>query len=168
MFFPLSHVLLLPLCCSPKLTSARLISAWQFTQFSTHAHTQLVNNDSSFCRWYSCMLGKKCSLAPLKEELRKQGVSTKQRQTHTNTSASHFFWSQFVHAGRSSFCAGSDYSLLKQSLLFWDCGGTQRNITHQLFFDTCQLSSIANKPRMSWFLLAVHDWITRPSVDNMH
>ncbi|KAI4874113.1 hypothetical protein NFI96_028158, partial [Prochilodus magdalenae] len=26
-------------------------------------------------RWYSCMLGKKCSLAPLKEELRKQGVS---------------------------------------------------------------------------------------------
>lgn len=31
-----------------------------------------------FCfsfRWYSCMLGKKCSLAPLKEELRKQGVS---------------------------------------------------------------------------------------------
>ncbi|KAA8594254.1 hypothetical protein FQN60_005088, partial [Etheostoma spectabile] len=24
-------------------------------------------------RWYSCMLGKKCSLAPLKEELRKQG-----------------------------------------------------------------------------------------------
>ncbi|KAI3354323.1 hypothetical protein L3Q82_018840, partial [Scortum barcoo] len=27
-------------------------------------------------RWYSCMLGKKCSLAPLKEELRKQGVST--------------------------------------------------------------------------------------------
>lgn len=25
-------------------------------------------------RWYSCMLGKKCSLAPLKEELRKQGV----------------------------------------------------------------------------------------------
>lgn len=26
-------------------------------------------------RWYSCMLGKKCSLAPLKEELRIQGVS---------------------------------------------------------------------------------------------
>ncbi|XP_075847795.1 RNA N(6)-adenosine-methyltransferase METTL16 [Microtus pennsylvanicus] len=25
-------------------------------------------------RWYSCMLGKKCSLAPLKEELRTQGV----------------------------------------------------------------------------------------------
>lgn len=25
-------------------------------------------------RWYSCMLGKKCSLAPLKEELKKQGV----------------------------------------------------------------------------------------------
>lgn len=25
-------------------------------------------------RWYSCMLGKKCSLAPLKEELRVQGV----------------------------------------------------------------------------------------------
>ncbi|KAK7882103.1 hypothetical protein WMY93_028277 [Mugilogobius chulae] len=25
-------------------------------------------------RWYSCMLGKKCSLSPLKEELRKQGV----------------------------------------------------------------------------------------------
>ncbi|XP_034797152.1 RNA N6-adenosine-methyltransferase METTL16 isoform X2 [Pan paniscus] len=25
-------------------------------------------------RWYSCMLGKKCSLAPLKEELRIQGV----------------------------------------------------------------------------------------------
>ncbi|KAJ8275499.1 hypothetical protein COCON_G00072510 [Conger conger] len=25
-------------------------------------------------RWYSCMLGKKCSLAPLKEELRKHGV----------------------------------------------------------------------------------------------
>ncbi|KAG8450715.1 hypothetical protein GDO86_003114 [Hymenochirus boettgeri] len=25
-------------------------------------------------RWYSCMLGKKCSLAPLKEELRLQGV----------------------------------------------------------------------------------------------
>ncbi|KAI1902859.1 hypothetical protein AGOR_G00020620 [Albula goreensis] len=31
-------------------------------------------------RWYSCMLGKKCSLAPLKEELRKQGVS---KVTHT-------------------------------------------------------------------------------------
>ncbi|CAL8351133.1 unnamed protein product [Lota lota] len=31
-------------------------------------------------RWYSCMLGKKCSLAPLKEELRKQGVP---RVTHT-------------------------------------------------------------------------------------
>ncbi|KAL6116211.1 mettl16 [Pungitius sinensis] len=31
-------------------------------------------------RWYSCMLGKKCSLAPLKEELRKQGV---QKVTHT-------------------------------------------------------------------------------------
>ncbi|XP_061683787.1 RNA N6-adenosine-methyltransferase mettl16 isoform X2 [Syngnathoides biaculeatus] len=31
-------------------------------------------------RWYSCMLGKKCSLAPLKEELRKQGVPT---VTHT-------------------------------------------------------------------------------------
>ncbi|CAJ0962476.1 unnamed protein product [Ranitomeya imitator] len=27
-------------------------------------------------RWYSCMLGKKCSLAPLKEELRIQGVET--------------------------------------------------------------------------------------------
>ncbi|CAL8335217.1 unnamed protein product [Boreogadus saida] len=31
-------------------------------------------------RWYSCMLGKKCTLAPLKEELRKQGVP---RVTHT-------------------------------------------------------------------------------------
>ncbi|XP_041919858.1 RNA N6-adenosine-methyltransferase mettl16 [Alosa sapidissima] len=31
-------------------------------------------------RWYSCMLGKKCSLAPLKEELRKQGVT---KVTHT-------------------------------------------------------------------------------------
>ncbi|XP_042342980.1 RNA N6-adenosine-methyltransferase mettl16 [Plectropomus leopardus] len=31
-------------------------------------------------RWYSCMLGKKCSLAPLKEELRKQGVP---KVTHT-------------------------------------------------------------------------------------
>ncbi|KAL2096126.1 hypothetical protein ACEWY4_008274 [Coilia grayii] len=31
-------------------------------------------------RWYSCMLGKKCSLTPLKEELRKQGVS---KVTHT-------------------------------------------------------------------------------------
>ncbi|KAK2831384.1 hypothetical protein Q7C36_016470 [Tachysurus vachellii] len=31
-------------------------------------------------RWYSCMLGKKCSLAPLKEELRKQGVL---KVTHT-------------------------------------------------------------------------------------
>uniref|UniRef100_A0A8C5EXG3 U6 small nuclear RNA (adenine-(43)-N(6))-methyltransferase n=1 Tax=Gouania willdenowi TaxID=441366 RepID=A0A8C5EXG3_GOUWI len=31
-------------------------------------------------RWYSCMLGKKCSLAPLKEELRKQGV---RKVTHT-------------------------------------------------------------------------------------
>ncbi|XP_055052574.2 RNA N(6)-adenosine-methyltransferase mettl16 [Misgurnus anguillicaudatus] len=31
-------------------------------------------------RWYSCMLGKKCSLAPLKDELRKQGVS---KVTHT-------------------------------------------------------------------------------------
>lgn len=32
---------------------------------------------SPFRRWYSCMLGKKCSLAPLKEELRKQGVSAR-------------------------------------------------------------------------------------------
>ncbi|XP_051521700.1 RNA N6-adenosine-methyltransferase mettl16-like isoform X2 [Myxocyprinus asiaticus] len=31
-------------------------------------------------RWYSCMLGKKCSLAPLKDELRKQGVP---KVTHT-------------------------------------------------------------------------------------
>nr|XP_020667347.1 methyltransferase-like protein 16 isoform X1 [Pogona vitticeps] len=31
-------------------------------------------------RWYSCMLGKKCSLAPLKEELRIHGVS---KVTHT-------------------------------------------------------------------------------------
>ncbi|XP_068601597.1 RNA N6-adenosine-methyltransferase mettl16 [Brachionichthys hirsutus] len=31
-------------------------------------------------RWYSCMLGKKCSLAPLKEELRNQGVPN---VTHT-------------------------------------------------------------------------------------
>ncbi|XP_067864452.1 RNA N6-adenosine-methyltransferase mettl16 [Heptranchias perlo] len=31
-------------------------------------------------RWYSCMLGKKCSLAPLKEELRQQGVP---KVTHT-------------------------------------------------------------------------------------
>ncbi|MGH0162819.1 UNVERIFIED_CONTAM: hypothetical protein FKN15_043942 [Acipenser sinensis] len=31
-------------------------------------------------RWYSCMLGKKCSLAPLKEELRKHGVP---KVTHT-------------------------------------------------------------------------------------
>uniref|UniRef100_A0A1A8RGV2 U6 small nuclear RNA (adenine-(43)-N(6))-methyltransferase n=1 Tax=Nothobranchius rachovii TaxID=451742 RepID=A0A1A8RGV2_9TELE len=31
-------------------------------------------------RWYSCMLGKKCSLAPLKEELRKQRVP---KVTHT-------------------------------------------------------------------------------------
>ncbi|XP_005987545.2 RNA N6-adenosine-methyltransferase mettl16 isoform X1 [Latimeria chalumnae] len=31
-------------------------------------------------RWYSCMLGKKCSLAPLKEELHKQGVP---KVTHT-------------------------------------------------------------------------------------
>ncbi|KAM3875239.1 RNA N(6)-adenosine-methyltransferase mettl16 [Diretmus argenteus] len=31
-------------------------------------------------RWYSCMLGKKCSLAPLKEELWKQGVPN---VTHT-------------------------------------------------------------------------------------
>ncbi|KAI2656276.1 RNA N6-adenosine-methyltransferase mettl16 [Labeo rohita] len=35
---------------------------------------------SSLSRWYSCMLGKKCSLAPLKDELRKQGVS---KVTHT-------------------------------------------------------------------------------------
>uniref|UniRef100_A0A8C1NYC8 U6 small nuclear RNA (adenine-(43)-N(6))-methyltransferase n=2 Tax=Cyprinus carpio TaxID=7962 RepID=A0A8C1NYC8_CYPCA len=31
-------------------------------------------------RWYSCMLGKKCSLAPLKDELLKQGVP---KVTHT-------------------------------------------------------------------------------------
>ncbi|KAJ7404510.1 methyltransferase-like protein 16 [Willisornis vidua] len=31
-------------------------------------------------KWYSCMLGKKCSLAPLKEELRIQGVP---KVTHT-------------------------------------------------------------------------------------
>uniref|UniRef100_UPI00398ED3AF RNA N(6)-adenosine-methyltransferase mettl16 isoform X1 n=2 Tax=Pristiophorus japonicus TaxID=55135 RepID=UPI00398ED3AF len=31
-------------------------------------------------RWYSCMLGKKCSLTPLKEELRQQGVP---KVTHT-------------------------------------------------------------------------------------
>uniref|UniRef100_A0A672SR98 U6 small nuclear RNA (adenine-(43)-N(6))-methyltransferase n=1 Tax=Sinocyclocheilus grahami TaxID=75366 RepID=A0A672SR98_SINGR len=31
-------------------------------------------------RWYSCMLGKKCSLAPLKDELQKQGVP---KVTHT-------------------------------------------------------------------------------------
>ncbi|XP_069768247.1 RNA N6-adenosine-methyltransferase mettl16 [Narcine bancroftii] len=31
-------------------------------------------------RWYSCMLGKKCSLVPLKEELRQQGVP---KVTHT-------------------------------------------------------------------------------------
>lgn len=31
-------------------------------------------------RWYSCMLGKKCSLAPLKEELKIQGVP---KVTHT-------------------------------------------------------------------------------------
>uniref|UniRef100_A0A8C1DVB6 U6 small nuclear RNA (adenine-(43)-N(6))-methyltransferase n=2 Tax=Cyprinus carpio TaxID=7962 RepID=A0A8C1DVB6_CYPCA len=34
----------------------------------------------SVYRWYSCMLGKKCSLAPLKDELRKQGVL---KVTHT-------------------------------------------------------------------------------------
>ncbi|KAG7221049.1 hypothetical protein INR49_017717, partial [Caranx melampygus] len=33
-------------------------------------------------RWYSCMLGKKCSLAPLKEELRKQGASGPVLVTH--------------------------------------------------------------------------------------
>uniref|UniRef100_A0A8C1SIA0 U6 small nuclear RNA (adenine-(43)-N(6))-methyltransferase n=1 Tax=Cyprinus carpio TaxID=7962 RepID=A0A8C1SIA0_CYPCA len=32
-------------------------------------------------RWYSCMLGKKCSLAPLKDELLKQGVP---KVTHTD------------------------------------------------------------------------------------
>lgn len=41
----------------------------------------------SVCRWYSCMLGKKCSLAPLKEELRKQGVSSPEDSDSTNTSA---------------------------------------------------------------------------------
>uniref|UniRef100_A0A096M7B2 U6 small nuclear RNA (adenine-(43)-N(6))-methyltransferase n=1 Tax=Poecilia formosa TaxID=48698 RepID=A0A096M7B2_POEFO len=40
---------------------------------------QLINI-SLQSRWYSCMLGKKCSLAPLKEELRKQGVP---KVTHT-------------------------------------------------------------------------------------
>lgn len=43
---------------------------------NTSNRHSLVNMDSPFCRWYSCMLGKKCSLAPLKEELRKQGVSS--------------------------------------------------------------------------------------------
>ncbi|XP_016311130.1 methyltransferase-like protein 16 [Sinocyclocheilus anshuiensis] len=38
------------------------------------------NNITQRIRWYSCMLGKKCSLAPLKDELRKQGVL---KVTHT-------------------------------------------------------------------------------------
>uniref|UniRef100_A0A669DZ63 U6 small nuclear RNA (adenine-(43)-N(6))-methyltransferase n=1 Tax=Oreochromis niloticus TaxID=8128 RepID=A0A669DZ63_ORENI len=53
---------------------ARLLAANTSNRYS------LVNMDSPFCRWYSCMLGKKCSLAPLKEELRKQGVP---KVTHT-------------------------------------------------------------------------------------
>ncbi|GLD57281.1 U6 small nuclear RNA (adenine-(43)-N(6))-methyltransferase [Lates japonicus] len=33
----------------------------------------MLEHQSLVSWWYSCMLGKKCSLAPLKEELRKQG-----------------------------------------------------------------------------------------------
>lgn len=65
-----SHVLLLRLCCSSGSFDLCFVVHARNLSF-----TQLVNVDSSFCRWYSCMLGKKCSLAPLKEELRKQGVS---------------------------------------------------------------------------------------------
>nr|XP_011727179.1 U6 small nuclear RNA (adenine-(43)-N(6))-methyltransferase [Macaca nemestrina] len=51
------------------LTSVMLSSSYSFVLYL-----------KEFCswkdleRWYSCMLGKKCSLAPLKEELRIQGV----------------------------------------------------------------------------------------------
>ncbi|XP_029468382.1 RNA N6-adenosine-methyltransferase METTL16 [Rhinatrema bivittatum] len=42
----------------------------EFVKRIIHDSLQLKNQ----LRWYSCMLGKKCSLAPLKEELRIQGI----------------------------------------------------------------------------------------------
>ena len=42
----------------------------EFVKRTIHDSLQLKKR----LRWYSCMLGKKCSLAPLKEELRIQGV----------------------------------------------------------------------------------------------
>lgn len=87
--FPVSHVLL-------GLRVAPQSSPWLVWSLrgTTASDTQLVNMASSFCRWYSCMLGKKCSLAPLKEELRKQGVSTKRRCICICICiCSHSFWS---------------------------------------------------------------------------
>eukprot|EP00062_Callorhinchus_milii_P015328 gi/632965459/ref/XP_007898902.1/ PREDICTED: methyltransferase-like protein 16 isoform X2 [Callorhinchus milii] len=48
----------------------------EFVKIIIHDSLQLKKR----LRWYSCMLGKKCSLAPLKEELRQQGVP---KVTHT-------------------------------------------------------------------------------------
>ncbi|KAF3816520.1 hypothetical protein GH733_013868 [Mirounga leonina] len=44
--------------------------ATKYPDFKQHVQINLNGR----VRWYSCMLGKKCSLAPLKEELRIQGV----------------------------------------------------------------------------------------------
>lgn len=42
----------------------------EFVKRTIHDSLQLKKR----LRWYSCVLGKKCSLLPLKEELRIQGV----------------------------------------------------------------------------------------------
>ena len=42
----------------------------EFVKRTIHDSLQLKKR----LRWYSCVLGKKCSLPPLKEELRIQGV----------------------------------------------------------------------------------------------
>lgn len=94
------------------------------------------------------------------------------------------FWSRFVHAG-TRLCSVW-WQLVKTIFapslkpeVFRDCGVTLEAGSHSClngrYPETtpdqlsllCYLRSVTNEPWMSWFLLAVHDWVTRPSAANM-
>ncbi|TNN44054.1 Methyltransferase-like protein 16 [Liparis tanakae] len=67
-------------CIYPLLGAT--MNGWYFlaTEVDDICFDYATKNVEQNKMWYSCMLGKKCSLAPLKEELRKQGVP---KVTHT-------------------------------------------------------------------------------------
>lgn len=105
------------------------------------------------------MLGKKCSLTPLKEELRKQGVSgTKAKHTNTSSAINKYYERpQFLISvctcRNMPLFAGFDNIVLKQSeppisnqLMMLEESVTVRGAITDQLFPICQLSSVTKEP----------------------